>query len=375
MWMKLDHTFIEQDRAAGAKENLGCDWPTIYYTESGPSSLPAYFEKYGGPTIPQKNTGRPIALDIFAGGGGMSIGLERAGWNVKYKVDMNAACCETLEMNFEGKSVFKEDVAKFLRKLKLGKLNIDTQNIALIHGSPPCQGFSMANTSGGKNDWQNKQCTLDFLEVIEFIQPPFVSMENVPGIVSKRKINQANSDNKSYLQTVVGKLLSMGYNWLLLLASKDGYELPEAPRQTHGVPGTDSPRIVTVHDVLHDLEEIAPNSAGDVKLNGKTVCAHFSDGAEIANISDNDIRLRSDFPLMAPDEPAKTVRKKNKYLTPLECKRLMSFPDNHVICGRNQSEIRDQIGNAVPCRFAEAIGKTIMESYCMGKYGLPSNDA
>jgi site-specific DNA-cytosine methylase len=107
--------------------------------------LPAYFEKYGGPTIPQQNIGRPIALDIFAGGGGMSIGLERAGWNVKYKVDMNAACCETLESNFEGKSVFKEDVAKFLRKLKLGKLNIDTKNIALIHGSPPCQGFSMAS--------------------------------------------------------------------------------------------------------------------------------------------------------------------------------------------------------------------------------------
>lgn len=226
-------------------------------------------------------------------------------------------------------------------------------------------------------------------------------MENVPGIVSKRKINEANTDNKSYLQTVVGKLLSMGYNVrttmplashfgdpqsrqrLLLLASKDGYELPESPRHTHGVSGKDSPRLVTVHDVLHDLEEIAPNSAGDVKLNGKTVRAHFSDGAEIANISDNDIRLSSDFPLMAPDEPAKTVRKKNKfvhyslnrYLTPLECKRLMSFPDNHVICGRNQSEIRDQIGNAVPCRFAEAIGKTIMESYCMGKYALPSNDA
>jgi DNA (cytosine-5)-methyltransferase 1 len=88
---------------------------------------------------------------------------------------------------------------------------------------------------------------------------------------------------------------------------------------------------------------------------------------------------------MAPDEPAKTVRKKNKivhysldrYLTALEYKRLMSFPDNHVICG-TQSEVRDQIGNAVLCKFAEAIGKTIMASYRQGECMvdlLPSSTA
>jgi len=75
----------------------------------------------------------------------MSIGLKRAGWNVKYKVEMNASACETLKKNFRGKRVFKEDVAKFSQKLKSGRLKIDTANIALIHGSPPCQGFSMAS--------------------------------------------------------------------------------------------------------------------------------------------------------------------------------------------------------------------------------------
>ncbi len=63
-----------------------------------------------------------------------------------------------------------------------------------------------ADTSGGKNDWQNKQCTLDFLEVIEYIQPPFVSMENVPGLASKRKINGAEAENNFYLNFVVRKL-------------------------------------------------------------------------------------------------------------------------------------------------------------------------
>jgi len=223
-------------------------------------------------------------------------------------------------------------------------------------------------------------------------------MENVPGLASKRKINGAEAENKFYLEYVVGKLLSMGYNvrttmiWashygdpqerkrLVLFASK-GYMLPDAPHQTHGDTGKGLQRKANVHDVLRDLESIEPSCLGRVKLNGETVRAHFIQGTAIANISDNDIRLNTEHLFMAPDEPANTVRKKNKivhysldrYLTALEYKRLMSFPDNHVICG-TQSEVRDQIGNAVPCKFAEAIGKTIMASYRRGKCTLPSND-
>lgn len=167
---------------------------------------------------------------------------------------------------------------------------------------------------------------------------------------------------------------------LVLFASK-GYMLPDAPLQTHGDTGKGLQPIVKVHDVLHDLESIQPSCSGCVKLNGKTVRAHYIQGTAIANISDDDIRLNTEHPFMASDEPAKTVRKKNKivhysldrYLTALEYTRLMSFPDNHVICG-TQSEVRDQIGNAVPCQFAEAIGKTIMASYRLGKCALPSND-
>ena len=53
---------------------------------------------------------------------------------------------------------------------------------------------------------------MDFLKVIEIIRPPFVSMENVPGLAMKRKINDAKETNKSYLQNVMGTLVSLGYN-------------------------------------------------------------------------------------------------------------------------------------------------------------------
>ena len=340
-------------------------------------------------TVPQHNSDRPIALDIFAGAGGASIGFELAGWNVKYKAEMNATCVATLRKNFKGKHIYQVDVANLLSELMSG--SIDTTEIVCIHGSPPCQGFSFANTSGGINDRQNKNCTLDFLEIVAKIQPPFVSIENVPGLDSKRKLNDLDPENKVYLQTVIAKLLSLGYNVsktitmasnfgdpqdrkrLVLFASKQGYMLPTLI-QTHGgvLPN------ITVGDVLRDLEDIKPTCDGLITVNGKTVEGHKSKDTEFKNgktPNDSDSRLKE-------GNTACTLTKKNKivhynhkrYLTLLEYKRLMSFPDDHVICGnangiRDQigKEIRDQIGNAIPCRFAEAIGKAVMSSYRIGR--------
>ncbi len=138
MWMKLNHTFIGPKQASSVKENLGCEWvllekhekmpnngrikvktlrnklavdvrePTTHYTEDGLSSF-SYFKKFGDQTTPTQNTDRPIALDVFAGGGGM-----------RYKVEINASACETLRKNFRGKRVFKED-RKVQSKVEVGQ--------------------------------------------------------------------------------------------------------------------------------------------------------------------------------------------------------------------------------------------------------------
>jgi DNA (cytosine-5)-methyltransferase 1 len=417
IWMDLVYTYIGQF-GTSVKESLGCDWvllekgkhphmppgeriklntlshkldhaqePLIIYTEDKTSV--SYRLSTPNQTVPQHNSDRPIALDIFAGAGGASIGFELAGWNVQYKAEMNATCVDTLRENFKGKHIYQVDVANLLSELMSG--SIDTTEIVWIHGSPPCQGFSFANTSGGINDRQNKDCTLDFLEIVAKIQPPFVSIENVPGFDSKRKLNDLDPENKVYLQTVIAKLLSLGYNVsktitmasnfgdpqdrkrLVLFASKQGYMLPTL-LQTHG--GVLLPNV-TVGDVLRDLEEIQPTCDGPITINGKTVEGHYIKDTEFTNgktPNDCDFRLKA-------KNTACTLTKKNKivhynhkrYLTLLEYKRLMSFPDDHVIFG-NAKEIRDQIGNAVPCRFAEAIGKAVMNSYRKGRK-ITGNDS
>ena len=135
--------------------------------------------------------------------------------------------------------------------------------------------------------------------------------------------------------------------------------------------------VVNVGDALSDLEDVEPNCFGRVELdNGKVVSGHFLEGTAMTTSNNDDTRLYAKHPLA----PAKTIRKKNnmchysldRYLTLLKYKRLVSSLDDHVLEG-NRRKMRDQIGNAVPYHFAEAIGRTIMESYRLGTYSRESN--
>lgn len=110
--------------------------------------------------------------------------------------------------------------------------------------------------------------------------------------------------------------------------------------------------------------------------NEKEVHGHFLEGTALGNKK----KKTDDIARLYEDQPAKTLKKKNKmqhyntkrYLTILEYKRLQSFPDELELQG-TISEMRDQIGNAVPCKFAEAIGRTVIAAYSLGKY-IPRED-
>ena len=152
---------------------------------------------------------------------------------------------------------------------------------------------------------------------------------------------------------------------LVLIAAKQGLKLPSAPRKTHG---DGLKPIVTVKNALSDLEDVEPTYSLNqhIVVKGKTVKGHYLE--DTANPSNSKSVTK-----IFENEPSHTLIKNNKYahyshrrfLTLLEYKRLMSFPDKHFLCG-TQKEQRDQIGNAVPCCFAQAIGDTIMESYRNG---------
>lgn len=409
-WMKLEMAFLGSDEAANVKKCTGKDCVLVKkhellpednkiqlnkqllerlhhnlpdeagclcYEMDGKINHSFYYETKEPTQISNLNT-RPSAIDLFAGGGGTSIGLKKTGFDVKYKVEMNKTACDTLNMNFPDSHVFCEDIANFLNSCQTQRVGVYPKRSQsdYIHGSPPCQGFSAVNTGGGANDQQNNECTFKFLEVITYFQPSFVSMENVPGLVQDRNID--------YLLRIVGGLLSMSYQVptsivnskdfgdpqnrarVIILASKKGYKLPKL-KPTHGE-GTHND-VVTAGDVLHDLEHVNPALGGLVNLPGEGhVTDHFKEGTELSDKCDNHY-------VLVANRPANTVRKQNqirhysqnRYITVRERARLQGFPDSYKFAG-TRKEMFDQMGNAVPVGLATAIGRSVVESYRLGLY-------
>ena len=237
----------------------------------------------------------------------------------------------------------------------------------------------MVNTSGGANDQQNNECTIKFLKVVEYLQPSFVSMENVPGLGQEKNIR--------YLLCIVGGLLRMSYQVrtcqakasdfgdpqnrirIIVLASKRGHKLPLL-KPTHGEGRLP---VVTAREVLRNLEDIDPvpgMGLVEIMVGGRRVAVwdHLQEGTSLSEKSDGHYVLNANL-------PANTVRKGNqmrhykhdRYVTVRERARLQSFPDNHRLAG-SRKDMFDQIGNAVPVGLAEAIGRAVMESYQLGRH-------
>ncbi|KAL7531945.1 hypothetical protein ACHAWF_003969 [Thalassiosira exigua] len=416
-WIKLERTFISGAHASVIKKHTGSEWALVKRHPALPKDgkvilsklcnrltkgLPnektslcyemadvfthSYYYGLGKCkwTPPAQPSPSFTAMDAFAGAGGMSCGLKAEGINVKYKIEWNGAACKTLRLNFPDSDIIRDDIAdhvnfaKFCKDNKVENVHPRDTELLYTHGSPPCQGVSLVNTSGGANDAQNNKCTLIFLELVQFYQPKFASMENVVGIKTKGldMLMQVEAGLlASDYQVQLCKVLASDYGdpqdrpRVILLVSKRGWRLPSIPEATHG---GDRLRIRTARDALGDLELIEPTETGYAQLpDGTEILDHYKEGTEFSTKHDNNYRLDA-------NRPANTIRKGNpikhyklnRYITARERARLQSFPDGFRFYG-TPSEIRDQIGNAVPVELARAIGRSILKSYRHGRHDKP----
>ncbi|HFI0902474.1 DNA cytosine methyltransferase [Streptococcus suis] len=123
-------------------------------------------------------------IDLFAGCGGLSLGLEKAGFEAIYANEINPICADTykLNINIEPSNVFVGDINDLLTEIKAK--NIIFEEIDLVSGGPPCQGFSSANRQRVIDDPRNILYK-SYLEFLKIVKPKFFVMENVKGMANK----------------------------------------------------------------------------------------------------------------------------------------------------------------------------------------------
>ena len=172
-------------------------------------------------------------IDLFAGCGGLSLGLYLAGWQGLFAIEKNAFAFETLKHNLiDNKKHFawpdwlpqthhdiNEVLNNYAEQLKNLRGTVD-----LVAGGPPCQGFSMAGQRI-EDDIRN-QLVFSYIRFIDYVRPKIILFENVKGFTyafDKKK----NSDAEPYSQKVIRELKKLNYNVKDFVIDFSKYGVPQ----------------------------------------------------------------------------------------------------------------------------------------------------
>ena len=205
---------------------------------------------------------RPIAVDLFAGAGGMTLGFEQAGFDILASVEIDPIHCAIHKFNFPFWTVICKSVEETTGKEIRNSSQIANQEIDVVFGGPPCQGFSLI----GKRSFDDPRNSLvfHFIRLVVELQPKFFVLENVKGITVGK--------HKEFIAEIINQFTESGYqidanyqvlnaaNYgvpqnrerLFLLGAREDLELPKYPEKMI-FPNLKSP---TVWDALQDLPVI-----------------------------------------------------------------------------------------------------------------------
>jgi DNA (cytosine-5)-methyltransferase 1 len=156
-------------------------------------------------------------IDLFAGCGGLSLGLYEAGWSGLFAIEKDKYAFETLKYNLiqnhphfswvDWLAKKEQDIKEVLLNHKNDLENLKN-TIALVTGGPPCQGFSMA---GQRNEADARnQLVYSYIDFIDLVRPKMLLLENVRGFTYS--FNKKNKDVKPYSQMVWERLQALGYD-------------------------------------------------------------------------------------------------------------------------------------------------------------------
>jgi DNA (cytosine-5)-methyltransferase 1 len=345
-------------------------------------------------------------MDLFCGAGGMSIGLEQAGFKVAYAVEINKDAASTYRHNFphvylENKDIRSVDFVKLNLKLKRPRVN-------LIAAGIPCQGFSIAGRRNPRDP--RNQLYKQVLRFVEKFKPEFVVIENVVGMLHAAK--------GRFVKRIESSLRDLGYTVDHRILSASSYGVPQKrkrlfiigtllnlsltklfPRSLHtrisasqalsdlsflGVGATTEEyrrpprsvyqRLMRANSPLLSNHESPKHSHRIQRLFASIPPGFDAHSVFGKNYSGKRVRVKLDptkRSITLTTLPEDVIHyRQNRILTVREMARLQSFPDDFIFLGpRTTGGLRrkhscpqyTQVGNAIPPLLAGAVMTNLVD--------------
>lgn len=258
------------------------------------------------------NNRKYTVIDLFAGCGGLSLGLYQAGWSGVFAVEKNKCAFETLKHNlidkkhhFNWPEWLPQEPTDIVELLKQNEDELKSLRgkIDLVAGGPPCQGFSMAGKRM-ENDQRNK-LVFSYISFIELVQPRLLLFENVKGFTYS--FDKAKNPNAiPYSQIVVEQLEKLGYDVTPYIINFAEFGVPQR-RKRFILVGVRKAKIIRSNEFMGRLKEQLPKFIEQHRL---TKSPTLSDA-----ISD---LLKSNGTEPTPDRPGFQSGRYGKPLTPYQ---------------------------------------------------------
>lgn len=358
-------------------------------------------------------------IDLFCGAGGLSEGLQQAGFNILAANDVDPFAAETFRSTHTGTIFFQKSVRELTSAELLEATGLEKGDLDCLVGGPPCQGYSVYNHQRGMHD-ERSHLFREYLRLVEGLFPRWLIMENVTGIMS--------AGEGEAFRAVLSGIRSLGYTVEARILRAEDYGVPQErrrvvflanrvglpivwPQKTHG---DGLKPYTTVFDAISDLPELENGQdlgATNYRHEARTKYQQYSrKGAKcltnhaapmLGEINIERIKFIPqggswrDIPLhLLPNGMKKAKRsdhtkrygrmkwrglactiltkcdihwgayihpEQNRSISMREAARLQSFPDKFDFKGP-KTEQYVQIGNAVPPILARRLGEAILES-------------